>query len=83
MQQNARSLALESPNHVNGDTLAHHAQFDLLRGLFLQRPGRVPLVQYPANGGDGGAPDGPRFSPPAGAPVGALCPQAVALLHVA
>jgi hypothetical protein len=30
-----------------------------------------------------GAPDGPRLSPAAGAPVGAVCPEAAALLHAA
>ena len=37
----------------------------------------------PQRCGDGRAPNGPRFSPPAGAPVGALGPEAAALLHAA
>jgi tRNA-dihydrouridine synthase A len=55
----------------------------LLRGLFLQRPGRVPLVQHTAHGGDGGAPLRPRLPPSAGAPMGALGAEATALFHAA
>jgi hypothetical protein len=33
--------------------------------------------------GDGGAPDGPCFPPPAGAPMGTVRPEAAALLHAA
>ncbi len=43
----------------------------------------MPLVQHATNGGGGGASDGPRLSPQADAPVGALGAQAAALLHVA
>jgi hypothetical protein len=40
------------------------------------------LLQYPAYGPcqiQGGAPERPRLPPPAGAPVGAVCPQTAAL----
>lgn len=40
-------------------------------------------MQHATHGGDGRASDGPRLSPPAGAPVGALCPEATALFHAA
>ena len=40
--------------------------------FFPQGSERVNLVQHPAHGRDGGAPDGSCFPRPAGAPVGAL-----------
>ena len=43
----------------------------------------LPLVHHPADGGDGGTPERPRFPPPAGAPVGAVGAKAAALLHAA
>ena len=45
--------------------------------------GVVPLLQHPAHGGDGGAPHRPRFPASAGAPVGAICAETLALLHAA
>ena len=45
--------------------------------------GVCPLVLHPAHGGDSGTLNGPRLSAPAGAPVGALRPEATALLHAA
>ena len=38
-------------------------------------------MQHAAHGGNGDTSNGPRFSPPAGAPVGALGAQATALLQ--
>ncbi len=41
----------------------------------------MPLVHYLAHGGDVGTPDGPRIPKTASAPVGAICPEATALLY--
>jgi hypothetical protein len=41
----------------------------------------LPLVHHAAHGGDSSAPERPRLPPPAGAPVGALRAQEVAVLH--
>ena len=41
------------------------------------------LVQHPAHGRDGGAPERPCLPAPTGAPVGAVSPEAAALLHAA
>ena len=38
---------------------------DYFVAYFLQGPWRLPLVQHPSHGGDGGAPDGPRSPAPA------------------
>src|SRR5512133_767526 len=46
----------------------------------MQGPWRVPLVQHAAHGGDGGTPERARLPAPAGAPVGAVCPEASELL---
>ena len=43
----------------------------------------MPVVQHPAHGGDGGAPDGPCLLALGGASVGAVCAQAAGLLHAA
>jgi len=40
-------------------------------------------MQHPAHGRDGGTPERPRLSPPAGAPVGAVGAQTAALLYAA
>jgi hypothetical protein len=47
--------------------LVRRLRTGLLRCLFLQRSGRVPLVQHAAHGGDGGASDGSCSPAPAGA----------------
>ena len=43
----------------------------------------MPLVQHPAHSGDRGTPERSRLPAPAGAPVGAVCSEAAALLHAA
>ena len=49
----------------------------------MQKSGRLPIVQHPAHGGDGGTPQRPCVPTPAGAPVGAVSTQTATLLHAA
>jgi len=50
------------------------------RGLLVQGPGCLSVLQRPPNGADSCASRRPRHSPGARAAVGDLCPEAVALL---